>query len=309
MRAPGSPRLAWCELPGALRSQIDEVLGVRIVEAVDQGGGFTPGCAARVVAVDGRRFFVKAVSEAMNEDSARLHRGEARSLSQMPLELPIARLVAVIDRGGWVALCLGDIPGRCPQTPWRAADLRAVQDALSSIAEFDAPATLPPVQEVAELDGWHAIAANPDGVDETWRGRLPGLLKDEKRARSAISGDRLVHCDIRADNVLLREDASVVIVDWASACRGAGWLDSLLLAFDCAAQGGPDPDEVLSAAPPARSVAPESLRCVVAALSGYFADRARRPVPPGLPTIREWQRHCAAAALTWHDSSRLWTQP
>ena len=205
-----------------------------------------------------------------------------------------------------VALCLEDISGRCPQTPWQAADLAAVQDALSHIAEFDAPPTLPTVQQVAELDGWQAIAADPEGVDRAVLQRLSGLLEDEKHAQSAMSGERLVHFDIRADNVLVREDATAVIVDWSSACRGAGWLDSLLLALDCAVQGGPAPDEVLSAARPAKSVAPERLRCVVAALSGYFADHARRPTPPGLPTVRERQRHCAAAALTWHDNSRIW---
>jgi hypothetical protein len=100
MRAPGSPRLAWRDLPDPLRSQIDQALDVRVIEAVDQGGGFTPGCAARVLGADGRRFFVKAVSETINSDSARLHRGEARALSQLPPGLPIARLVTLIDRDG-----------------------------------------------------------------------------------------------------------------------------------------------------------------------------------------------------------------
>jgi hypothetical protein len=205
-----------------------------------------------------------------------------------------------------VALCLEDIPGRCPQTPWRDGDVAAVQDALTHIAQFDAPTTLPTVQQVAKLDGWQAIAADPEGVDGNVFERVPGFVEDEMRAQSAMSGERLVHWDIRADNVLVREGAWAVIVDWACACRDASWLDSLLLALDCAVQGGPAADEVLSAARPAESVVPERLRCVVAALSGYFADHARRPAPPGLPTVREWQRHCAAAALTWHDSSRIW---
>jgi len=122
----------------------------------------------------------------------------------------------------------------------------------------------------------------------------------------AVSGKQLVHFDIRADNVLVRENGTAVIVDWSSACRGAGWLDSLLLALDCAVQGGPPPDEVLSAARPAALVPPERLRCVVAALTGYFIDHARRPAPPGLPTVRDWQRHCAAASLAWHDNGRIW---
>jgi hypothetical protein len=34
-------------------------------------------------------------------------------------------------------------------------------------------------------------------------------------------------------------------------------------------------------------------------LAGYLAQRSRQPAPPGLPTPREFQRSCAASALTW----------
>ncbi len=37
----------------------------------------------------------------------------------------------------------------------------------------------------------------------------------------------------------------------------------------------------------------------LAGLTGYFTDIARRPAPPGLPTIRTFQREQAQAALAW----------
>ena len=132
------------------------------------------------------------------------------------------------------------------------------------------------------------------------------MLEHQRVARESTGGDRLVHWDVRADNVLVR-DGQVVLLDWAWACRGAAWLDTLTLALELRIQGGPDADELLGAWPLTRDVPPAQLAALVACLAGFWAERARRPAPPGLPTIRAWQQHCATAALTWLDTGRLWT--
>lgn len=97
-----------------------------------------------------------------------------------------------------------------------------------------------------------------------------------------------------------------MLLDWAWACRGAPWLDTLLLAVDVVIQGGPDPDEFVRAAETTRDVPGADLRAMVACMVGVWSERARRPSPPGLPTIRAWQAHCASTALGWLDGSRLW---
>jgi hypothetical protein len=38
---------------------------------------------------------------------------------------------------------------------------------------------------------------------------------------------------------------------------------------------------------------------VLAAAAGYFVDRCRTPPPPGLPTVRAFQRAQGNALLTW----------
>jgi hypothetical protein len=38
---------------------------------------------------------------------------------------------------------------------------------------------------------------------------------------------------------------------------------------------------------------------VFAGAAGYFLNRARQPAPPGLPTIREFQRFQGDALLPW----------
>jgi hypothetical protein len=66
----------------------------------------------------------------------------------------------------------------------------------------------------------------------------------------------------------------------------------------------------------ARTTAPEQLppyADVVNMLTGWDKVTAnpagmcaRRPPPPGLPTIRTWQAHCRDHALRWIDDGALW---
>jgi hypothetical protein len=76
--------------------------------------------------------------------------------------------------------------------------------------------------------------------------------------------------------------------------------------MDFCMQGGPDPDAFLSSAALTRDLPPDHLASVLAGMVGVWHERARRPAPPGLPTIRIWQAHCGAAALHWLDHGTLW---
>jgi hypothetical protein len=55
-------RLAWPLVPAGLRQAVEQRLGERVVEAVTQPGGFSPGVAARLKTATGKRAFVKAVA-------------------------------------------------------------------------------------------------------------------------------------------------------------------------------------------------------------------------------------------------------
>jgi hypothetical protein len=74
-----------------------------------------------------------------------------------------------------------------------------------------------------------------------------------------------------------------------------------LLAFlpSVAMQGGPKPWEVFDEHPVARGAARENVDAVVAALAGFFVQRCTLPPPPGLPTLREFQRAQGVEALAW----------
>jgi aminoglycoside phosphotransferase (APT) family kinase protein len=101
-----------------------------------------------------------------------------------------------------------------------------------------------------------------------------------------------VHGDIRADNMLVREDGRIIIVDWPWGCLGPAWLDSVLLAVNVIVHGG-DPARVLAGVDRDDAVA------VIAGVTGYFQRQSRRPPPPALPTVRAFQRFQGDALLPW----------
>ena len=62
-------RVEWGAAPVWLREEVETRLGARVAGAVTQVGGFSPGVAARLRLVDGRRAFVKAVGPEPNPAS------------------------------------------------------------------------------------------------------------------------------------------------------------------------------------------------------------------------------------------------
>jgi hypothetical protein len=94
-------------------------------------------------------------------------------------------------------------------------------------------------------------------------------------------------------------DRGVVIVDWPHACRGAAFVDVVLMAPSVAMQGGPQPADLLSRSRTGRLASRADLTAIVCALAGYFTERSLRPAPPGLPTVRAFQAAQGEVARRW----------
>ena len=77
------------------------------------------------------------------------------------------------------------------------------------------------------------------------------------------------------------------------------WIDLVAFLPSVAMQGGPRPWEVFEAHPLGRDAPAEQVLPVVAALAGFFVERSLQPPPPGLPTLREFQRAQGIEALAW----------
>ena len=133
-----------------------------------------------------------------------------------------------------------------------------------------------------------ALTPGDDRIDPWARIRLADLAAVEATWAAHASGTTLLHADIRADNLLLTQHG-VVVVDWPHACLGAAFVDMVLLAPSVAMQGGPQPTELLARSRAARSASRADLTAIVCALAGYFTERALRPPPPGMPTVRAFQ--------------------
>ena len=297
-------RIPWEALPAGVREAVESGLGARVVEAATQPGGFSPGAAARLRLDDGRRAFVKAVGSSPNPHSPELHRSEARIAAALPPETPAPRLFFAHDDGDWVALVFEDVPGREPELPWRDDELERVLTGLSDLAEALTPAPLeaPPLADRFEeiFHGWRLLAeaGGGPGVDPWAETRLDELAELEVGWAEAAAGRTLLHADVRADNVLITPER-VVFVDWPHACLGAAWVDLLAFLPSVAMQGGPRPWEVFDAHPVAREAAPERVNAMLAALAGFFVRWSTLPPPPGLPTLRDFQRTQGVEALAW----------
>jgi hypothetical protein len=297
-------RIGWRDLPAHVRTALEAVIGGPVVSAESQPGGFSPGSADRVVTADGRRAFVKAISWAQNAYAPDLHRREAAISAALPASAPVPRLLGSYDDGEWVALVLEDVDGRHPHTPWVPGELTAVLSALTDLAAALTPAPLPGLPTAAQrlghdFAGWRRLAADPPaGLDPWAAAHLAELRAAADRGITAMTGDTLVHGDLRADNLLLRPDGSVVIVDWPWACTGPDWLDTVLLSINVRLFGG-DAERVLADLAARTGADPRWFTDVLAGAAGYFLDAARGPTPVGLPTLRGFQRAQGDALLPW----------
>jgi hypothetical protein len=186
-------------------------------------------------------------------------------------------------------LVLEDLmPARWPP-PWLPGDVETVLAALDEVSSAQIDGELPRLAD-EPWTGWNAVAADPEpflglGVmsAEQLERALPVLLEAEDNAK--LAGESLLHCDVRSDNLCLREGRAV-LVDWNHARVGnpafdvAFWLPSLAL------EHGPQPD----------SFGVDELAPHVA---GFFAARAGLPPPEGAPRVRGFQLAQLEVALPW----------
>ncbi|MGP9500756.1 phosphotransferase [Specibacter sp. AOP5-B1-6] len=297
-------RIRWDQLPSEVRAGVEDILGEVVASAQSQAGGFSPGSADRVVLSSGRRAFVKAVSAGVNTSSVELHRREAAVAAALPAGVSAPEFLGKYDDGTWVALVLADVDGRHPQEPWVDAELTQVLDALVDVGQVLLPADLdvPPYEEslTGAFLGWEKLAARPLADMPAWAGEHLGELATLARAGvAALAGDALVHGDLRTDNILLTADGTVFL-DWPWAARGAPWVDALSVLLNVKTlDPAANVDQWLAGHPVFAGAAPEAVSAVLAGWAGYFLDMSRRPAPPGIPTLRAFQRKQADVLISW----------
>ena len=309
-------RIGWADVPGRVRAEIERRAGSAVVAAESKSGGFSPALASVLHLADGSSIFVKAVGPEINPDSPDFLRKEEKIAPLLPADAPVSRFRWSFDEGpgGWVALAFDVVDGRLPRSPWDAAELELVIDAMIRLAESLTPSPVP-AETIGRTDyswklfnqeKWAAIRDQfPKTLDAWSRRHIDRLIDLERQSAMLSDGETLLHIDLRADNMLLT-DQGVVIVDWPHAQVGATWIDPLVMAPSVALEGGPDPETFLQRFPAARVADPAALDAFIALITAFFLYNGALPDPPGLPTLRAFQRAQGEVALHWLRQRTDW---
>jgi len=283
-------RLAYERIPERVRAWVEHQLGSPITSADTQSGGMSPGCAARLRTADGRTAFVKAVGTDLNPQTPGLFRHEIRVLSRLGPADYRPRVLGHHDDGDWVALLLEDVDGRHPDL-----DDPAQADAVWSTVQAQATELTPQpaglaIRTLADnarrwADGWATMAAEPTRFLPDWAaGRADELHERATRLVERLPVESLCHWDVRNDNLLIRADGTVVIVDWGMSRLGPRWADLFLLSLAWADRPEFDARAVMLDADPA------TVTDVLIGLGGWLAYRSTHDPLPGLPTMPAFQR-------------------
>jgi hypothetical protein len=276
-----------------VRAWVEHSLGSVVVSAVTQQGGFSPGTAARLVTASGRRAFVKAVGTSRNPKTPELFRLEIAAMEGIG-RLPMApELYAVYDDGDWVGMLFEDIEGRLPTHPWEQNDAERVLDALGELTDVLDPSPWPDAPVVAVrshdfLSRWDLVLQDGLAVPDWIEGRVEELAQLARTGvRALAEGKALAHYDLRADNIILTDDR-VVFIDWAHPGLAPRWVDTVILHA-----------EMRTSVRLPELPGDEAITGFLAAVGGGLWWGSAQPAPPGIPTMRTWQREHALVHLDW----------
>ena len=293
-------RMTWGELPKEAVAFVESVLGGKVVWAQSQPGGFSVSVASRVLTETGVSGFVKAVPRVVDPVTYDLVVLEAEVMTVLPSTLPAPRLRGWRDGIGqahWIVLVFDDIEGLAPEG---LGDVESVLHTIASLPPATgAAAELPDAGDELSpaFSLWRKVPANCAALAGWSVSDVAKIYELAESAVDVVRGDRIVHNDLRLDNILIDEAGKVWLVDWPHCVQGSPMFDGLLFVVDCL-RNDPlfDIDQALMhdlfSSSPARNI-----DAVLAGYAAYCVYMAEQPSPPGAPTVREMQRDTAKMLL------------
>ncbi|MDX3867228.1 phosphotransferase family protein [Streptomyces europaeiscabiei] len=299
---PATGRLQWTDVPPLLRARLEDALGAPVTDAVTPSGGFGHQLAAALRLDDGRRVFVKAAPDDDPLTAANVH--EAAVLGALPPGAPAPELLGIYRAADWTAVVIAHLDGPHPDLSPASGDAGQTWALLDKLTSSPAPApytaavnTTP--STTATLHGWDELLADPPSdLDPAARAHLAQLAELEAAWPALAHGNRVVHGDLRADNMVRDHILGVTFVDWAHATTGPACIDATSLAPQLILAGHSPADIArLLQDHPATASDPDTTTAFLAALTGHWHRNARKPAPPGAPGLRAYQHRAAAAGL------------
>ncbi|NUK02941.1 hypothetical protein HRW23_34520 [Streptomyces lunaelactis] len=258
----------WDDLPTAVRARLENDLAPT-GPAAPVAGGFTPGVRVQLPTDDGT-VFIKAIRSASG--AADMYRAEAAANQVLPAGIGPQLLIS-FESDGWVVLAFDFLPGRHPDLTPGSPDLQPVIDAISRL---HTPLTPCPLTNAPD------ITTNP-------------VLHEADHQQ--FTGDALLHCDLRADNLLIAEDGQIRVIDWAWPHRGPAWIDTAFLVPQLVLAGhtAHDAEKWAGQVPAYQQADDTAINAFATALTRYWVSRAAQ----GSPELRAYRARAADAGRTW----------
>ena len=299
-------RAPYTSMPETVRAWVDDTLGSPVVEALDQVGGMSPGCATRLRCADGTRAFVKAVGTDLNRDTPTLFRREITALTLLGSDPLWADLLASYDDGDRVALLLEDVEGGHPDLADDATMERmvAATDELGSVMRSRVATSevrhlvgsvlmepgLTDLRAVFNvwLSAYDDLGGLPEAPVPAWVRAEATVWRDRMADIADCRTDTLVHWDVRVDNLLQRPTGEIVFLDWGAAGVGEAWLDPLLARLERVDQ--PWFDRSVATSPALVALGDDAITTWLVSLGTNLAVRAVTAVDVNLPTLAEFRR-------------------
>lgn len=260
----------WDDLPTAVRARLENDLAPT-GPAAPVAGGFTPGVRIQLP-IDEGAVFIKAIRSVSG--AADMYRAEVAANRALPAGIG-PQLLTSFESDGWVVLAFDFITGRHPDLTPGSPDLQPVIDAIGQLHDSLTPCPLPDAPE---------IATNP-------------VLEGAPEHRELLTGGTLLHCDLRADNLLIAEDGQIRVIDWAWPHRGPAWIDTAFLVPQLILAGhtASDAQKWASLIPAYLQASSQAVSAFASALTTYWARRADQ----GSPQLRAYRARAVDAGQAW----------
>ncbi|MFV2173050.1 phosphotransferase family protein [Actinomadura sp. LOL_016] len=184
----------WDDLPGEVRDAVEARTGA--VGRVEPAPAGNHANIASTVHTPEGPVFVKAARKEPERDGP-----EVMSLCwEAAINLHVAehapRLQWTVEAGGWLVLGFEHVQAR-------HADYRPGSSDLARLAEV--------------IDALQAMPC-PDLLDRR-------RIERGTSGMGPLAGDTLLHCDLNPANLLITDDGTVRVVDWAFVARGAAFIE------------------------------------------------------------------------------------
>ena len=276
-----------------LAGRLAALVGAQPLEWTPRAGGYSTAERYSVALDDGRRVFVKAAdAEHMAEWLRREHEVYVSLRGSF-----IPELIGFDDDGVRPLLVIEDLCHADWAARWTAERVALVRAALDELHASPAAAEHAPA--CARRTEAGSVAGTPSrrirsrssrSACGRARGSTSGCRRSSRRrTRRRSTATRVVHLDVRSDNLCTLDDRAV-LVDW-------NWR----LVRGARARPGRLGVQPRPRGRPAAVGAAARQPGFAAFLSGIFGATAGLPPPETAPTVREFQARQLAVALDWVD--------